>query len=144
MTASVLVITDHLDAGPELVAALRSRAERGSCAFRLLATNPARAEFHLLHADRHDAVARSQPALRSLLEQLEAEVGAPFSGEVSIRHDAFEAAEEELLARPADELVVSVHEHALAHRLHHDLPARLEHLHLPVTVVPVQPATARA
>jgi hypothetical protein len=34
--------------------------------------------------------------------------------------------------------------HAVAHRLHHDLPAPLAQLHLPVTVVSAQPLTARA
>ena len=143
MTARVLIITDHMEDSPELFDAVRSRADKGDCTFRLLVTNPARAEFHLVHADRHDAVEQAQPALTSLVQRLESEVARPVIGEVSIRHDPFEAVEEDLLGRPADEIIVCVREHSLAHRLHHDLPARLAHLHLPMTVVGSPAAVAQ-
>ncbi|MDX6216320.1 MAG: hypothetical protein QOG99_1904 [Frankiales bacterium] len=134
-TRRILVITDRPETTPELQVALRSRAEQGSATFHVLVTNPARAEYHLLHPERHDAVARAEQQLGPMLEALRNAVGAPVDGCVSIRHDAFEAVEEHLLATPADELVVAVASHELSRRLHHDLPHRLDHLHLPMTVV---------
>lgn len=136
MAARVLIISDRLEAGPGLIDAVRARAEDGPVTFRLIVTNPARAEFHLVHAERHHAVEQSQPALHRLLEELTVQAGSPLEGEISIRHDPFEAVEEDLLRRPAEEVLVAVHEHELAHRLHHDLTHRLKHLKVDVTVVP--------
>src|SRR4051812_4277853 len=135
MTARVLIITDHLTQAADLFEAVRSRADRGPATFRLVATNPERAEFHLRHAERHEGVERSQPPLHRVLDELTLAAGGPVTGEVSIRHDAFEAVEEDLLARPADEVIVAVHERDLAHRLHHDLAHRLAHLHVGVTAI---------
>lgn len=131
----ILVITDRPELTPELQVALRSRAEQGTATFHVLVTNPARAEYHLVHPERHDAVARAEQQLGQMLETARNVISAPVGGCVSIRHDAFEAVEEHLLASPADELIVAVTSHELSRRLHHDLPHRLDHLHLPMTVV---------
>jgi len=134
MTARVLVITDSLEENPALFEAVRARAEQGPCSFRYVVTNPARAEFHVLHADRHDAVVKAQPRLDAIVERLSHHVACPVTGEISIRHDPFEAAEEEHLQRPVDEVIVAIRDSPIAHRLHHDLPQRLSHMGLPVTV----------
>ncbi|MCU1595457.1 MAG: hypothetical protein JWO12_2849, partial [Frankiales bacterium] len=123
---------DRLELYPGVLDAVRTRAELTPATFRLLVTNPARAEFHLLHPERHAALENAKPALERLLDQLTMVAGGGVNGEVSIRHDSFQAVEEDLLVHPADELLVAVHEHDLARRLHHDLPRRLERLHLPV------------
>ena len=139
MPNRVLIITDRLHSGPALESAIRERVTTGGGAdgvsFRLLVTNPARAEFHLRHPERHDAVAAAQPQLHQLLQDLAMVAGSTVSGEISIRHDPFEAVEEDLLVQPADEVLIAVHEHELRRRLHQDLPHRLRHLNLPMTVV---------
>lgn len=134
MSAHVLVITDSLGENQALFEAVRARAALGPCTFRYVVTNPARAEFHVLHAERHDAVTRNKPLLDEIVEKLALHAASPVTGEISIRHDPFEAAEEEHLQRPADEVIVAVHDSPIAHRLHHDLPERLGHLGLAVTV----------
>ena len=50
----ILVVTDKADPTPGLVAAMRERAQGGDVQFRLIVLNPARAEVHLLHPERHD------------------------------------------------------------------------------------------
>ena len=136
MTAHVLVLSDRLDLSPDLSDAVRARAERGGCSFRVIVTNPARAEFHVLHAERHKAVEEAQPHLDEMVHELRLLTGRDVDGVVSIRHDPFEAVEEELLQRPADELIVAVHDSALARRFHHDLPRRLARFDLPLSLVP--------
>ena len=135
MTAQVLIISDHLNDDPDLLAAVRGRAAQSAASFRLVVTNPARAEFHVLHADRHDAVERAQEALEQLLVRLREASGSAVTGKVSIRHDAFEAVEEDLHAHPADEVLVAVTEHELSRRLHHDLQHRLARFFGSVTPV---------
>ena len=56
----VLVVTDHTAATPELLAAMRQRAAQGPVQFRLLVPNPAQAELHLFHPERHDKAAEAE------------------------------------------------------------------------------------
>ena len=135
MTARVHIISDHLNDDPGLLAAVRERAAHGPAAFRLVVTNPAKAEFHLVHAERHDAVDRARGDLDPLLARLSEAAGSPVQGHVSIRHDAFEAVEEDLLQHPADEVIIAVREHELSRRLHHDLQHRLSRFFGTVTPV---------
>lgn len=139
MPNRVLIITDRPQSSSALEGAMRDRVAEGSTAggvtFRVVVTNPARAEFHLRHPQRHDAVAAAQPQLQQLLHDLSSAAGTPVTGEISIRHDPFEAVEEDLLVQAADEILVAVHEHEVRQRLHQDLPHRLRAIKLPMTVV---------
>ena len=134
-TLRILVVTDHADATPSLIDAIRHRAETGDVQFRVIVLNPARAELHLLHPERHDKAAEAEQALLKAMPQLEQAAGGPVIGSVSVRHDPMDAVEETLFSEPIDEIMLSVPEHGLATRLHQDLPHRLHHFGLPVTVV---------
>ena len=134
-TQRILVVTDHADPTPELVAAIRKRAETGDAQFRVIVLNPARAEIHLLHPERHDKAREAEQTLLRALPTLEAAAGGPVVGSVSVRHDAMDAVEETLFNEPIDEIMVSVPAHHLATRLHQDLEHRLQHFALPITTV---------
>ena len=134
--ARILVVTDHVEPTPALLAAIRRRAETGEVQVRLVVLNPARAELHLLHPERHDRALEAEAALRNAIPLLESAAGGPVIGSVSVRHDPMDAIEETVFNEPVDELMLAVPTHHLAERLHQDLPHRLAHLHLPVTTVP--------
>jgi hypothetical protein len=131
----ILVITDRTDVNPDLHRLVHDRMALGPVTVTFLVTNPARAEFHVLHPERHERVASARAALEPALAALRADTGVDVEGTVSIRHDPFEAVEEHLLESPVDEIVVAAASNELSRRLHHDLPHRLEHLHLPVTIL---------
>ena len=135
-TQRVLVVTDTAEPTKSLRDALRHRAENGDVQFRLIVLNPARAELHPLHPERHEKATAAETALRSALPQLERAVHAPVIGSVSVRHDPMDAIEETIFSEPVDEIILSVAQHGLSTRLHQDLPHRLAHFRIPVTVVP--------
>jgi hypothetical protein len=131
----VLVVTDTAEPSPSLREAIRHRAENGDVRFRLIVLNPAQAELHLLHPERHDKAAEAETILRSALPQLEMAAHAPVIGSVSVRHDPMDAIEETLFAEPVDEIILDVPPHRLSSWLHQDLEHRLAHLHLPVLTI---------
>jgi len=133
--ARILVVTDHAEPTDTLVAAIRARSEQSPAQFRVLVPNPARAEIHLLHPERHDQATAAENVLRSALPVLEAAAGGHVVGSVSVQHDPMDAIENALAAEPLDEIMLAVREQALSVRLHQDLPHRLGHLGIPVTVV---------
>jgi hypothetical protein len=131
----VLVVSDRTAATPPLVRAIRARAERGPAQFRLLVPNPAPAEWHPLHPERHDMAAEAERVLADALPELEAAAGAKIIASVSVRHDPMDAIEETLFNEPFDEIILSTVPHGVARWLHVDLPHRVAHLGLPVTTV---------
>ena len=133
-THRILVVTDHTPASESLRSEIRRRAA-DDVQFRLVVLNPARAEVHLLHPERHDKAAEAEQALLAMLPELRMEAGAPVIGSVSVRHDPMDAIEETVFSEPIDEILLAVSEGHLAARLHQDLPHRLAHLNLPVTRV---------
>lgn len=136
----VLVMTDHIDPSPALLDAIRERAAQGSVQFRIVVANPARAELHLLHPERHDKAVAAEQLLHRTLPVIEAAAGGRVFASVSVRHDPIDAIEETLFSEPIDEIIVAVTPHGLATRLHQDLPHRLKHFGIPVTAID---ATAR-
>jgi hypothetical protein len=134
-TRRILVVTDHTPPSEALRTEIRRRAAAADVQFRLVVLNPARAEIHLLHPERHDRAAAAEQALLTMLPDLRMEAGAPVIGSVSVRHDPMDAIEETVFSEPIDEILLAVSERRLAARLHQDLPHRLAHLHLPVTRV---------
>ena len=131
----ILVVTDHAEPTEALLEAIRHRAEIGETQFRIVVPNPAHAEVNLLHPDRHDKAHEAEVVLRRALPVLEQAAGAPLIGSVSVRNDPMDAIEETIFSEPIDEIMLAVAAHGLATRLHQDLPHRLKHLNLPVTVV---------
>ena len=133
--ARVLVVMDRAGAGPALIGAIGERAARGPAQFRIVVPNPARAELHLLHPERHDKAAEAEQVLRKGLPAVEEAAGGHVIGSVSVRHDPMDAIEETLFSEPIDEIILSVVSHGLATWLHQDLQHRLKHFGLPITVV---------
>jgi hypothetical protein len=131
----VLVVTDHAEPTAALIAAIRERAEQSPAQFRVLVPNPARAEVHLLHPERHDAAVAAEQVLRRALPSIEDAAGGQVIGSVSIQHDPMDAIENTVAAEPVHEIILAVHQHALSARIHQDLAHRLGHLGIPVTVV---------
>jgi hypothetical protein len=134
-TYRILVVTDHADATPALVDEMRRRASSGEVQFRLVVLNPARAELHLLHPERHDKAAAAERLLHETRPALEAAVGGRVIGSVSVRHDPMDAVEETVFSEPVDEIVLAVPGHHVSSWLHQDLKHRLGHLGIPITVV---------
>lgn len=130
----VLVVTDRTGAPPAFVDAIRARAQRGPAQFRLLVPNPAPAEWHPMHPERHDKAAEAERVLARALPALEEAAGASVIASVSVRHDPMDAIEETLLDEPFDEIILSTAPHGVKW-LHVDLPHRVAHLGLPVTTV---------
>ena len=131
----ILVVTDKADPTAELSAAIRHRAETGDVQFRLVVLNPARAELHLLHPERHEKAAEAEQVLLKALPELEEAAGSPVIGSVSVRHDPMDAIEEMIFSEPIDEIMLSVPAHHVSSWLHQDLQPRLKHFDIPVTVV---------
>jgi hypothetical protein len=137
--AHVLVVTDRPAATPALLDAIHGRAARGPAWFHLLVPNPAAAEWHPGHPERHERVAEAEQELTLALPMMEAAAGRPVEGSVSPRHDPMDAIEEALRAEDYDEIILSSVPHRLSSWLHVDLPHRVAHLGLPVTTITTEP-----
>ena len=129
----VLVVTDRIAASPALLQAIRARAERGPIDVRMLVPNPAPAEWHPGHPERHAKAEAAQSVLAQTLPEMRTAAGVPVDGSVSTRHDPVDAIEEVLHDEPVDELIIATTPHHIEGWLHVDLPHRVAHLGLPVT-----------
>jgi hypothetical protein len=137
--AHVLVVTDQVAATPALLDAVRGRAARGPARFRVLVPNPAAAEWHPGHPERHDKVTRAEHDLADALPAIAEAAGTPVEGAVSIRHDPMDAIEESITRAAFDEIILSSVPHRVSRWLHVDLPHRVTHLGLPVTTITAEP-----
>ncbi len=135
-TVRILVVTDQAHPGPGLKDAICSRAAAGDARFRLVVLNPARAEVHLLHPERHDKAVEAELILMRALPEIESWAGHPVIGSVSVRHDPMDAIEETLYNEPVHEIMLAIPSQERGSWLHHDLQHRLKHFNLPVTAVP--------
>jgi uncharacterized membrane-anchored protein len=133
--ARVLVVTDRTAATPELLEAIRMRVARGPVHVRVLVPNPAPAEWHPRHPERHDKADDARRVLADALPPIEEVVGGSVGGFVSVRHDPMDAIEETLHDEPFDELIIATTPHHIEGWLHVDLPHRASHLGLPVMSV---------
>src|SRR3954468_10161696 len=131
----VLLVTDRIAVSPELVTVLRDHASRGAISLRVLVPNPAPAEWHPTHPERHAKAEAAERVLRESLPELREAAGVPVDGTVPTRHDPLDAIEELLQEEQVDELIVATAPHHLEGWLHVDLPHRAAHLGLPVTTV---------
>lgn len=131
----ILVLEEEPEVTPALLSAIRERAARGPTRFRVVVPNPAAAEIHLLHPERHQKAAAAEKVLRAAIPMLEAAAGGSVIGTVSVRHDPMDAIEDVLFNEPIDEIILSVTTHTIARWLHQDLQSRLEHHGLPVTTI---------
>jgi hypothetical protein len=138
----ILVVTDKPDPDARLIRLISQRAERGQVQLRVVVPNPARAELRLLHPERHDKADEAEHVLHKALPELELTAGGPVIGSVSVRNDPMDAIEEILFSEPIDEIILAVASHGFSTRFHQDLPHRLQHFGIPLTVLPPSPAPA--
>ena len=122
--ARILVIAYRTAATPKLIEQVRTRAEQGPCSFVLLVPRP------YWDPETEEAAKVIELAVPLLEEaaggRVEAEVGDT---------DPFVAVRTALERSQFDEVIVSTLPHRVSHWLRSDLPARVERLGVPVTVV---------
>lgn len=135
----VLVLAGRTVADDALLGAMRERRRQGPVQFRLVVPNPAPAEWHPMHPERHDKAAEAERALAAAMPEIEAAAGGPVIASVSIRHDPMDVVEAVMFHEPVDEIIVSQAPHPIERWFHVDLPHRLAHMKLPVTVVAETP-----
>ena len=120
----VLIVAHRTAATPPLLDEVRRRAAAGPCRFTLLVPRP------LLDADTEEA----EVTLELALPLLEEAAGRPVAG-LTGDGDVFHAVAGALGSGRYDEVIISTLPARISHWLHIDLPARVQRLGFPVTVV---------
>jgi hypothetical protein len=118
--AHVLVVANRTAATQALLDAVRSRVERGGAVY-----------FHLLVPSSSDARAVVDRAV----PLIEAAAHRPVTGSVARRVDPMDAIEEALHDGDFDEIILSTLPPHASRWLRLDLPSRVGHLGLPLTLV---------
>jgi hypothetical protein len=126
---NVLIVANRTAATPALLAEVGRRASEGVCRFTLLVPRP------YWDADTEE----SAITLELAIPLLEDAAGGRVEGLVG-SEDPFLAASAALEAGSYDEVIISTLPARVSHWLHLDLPARLQRLGLPVTVVTAKKA----
>ena len=142
-TRRILVVVDHAEPTPALMDVLVRRGREVACSSAIV-LNPARAEVHLLHPDRHVKASEAEQTLREVLPKIEEAAHATVIGSVSVRHDPMDAIEAALADEPIDEIVLAVPPHRLSTWLGQDLAHRLNTGGFPsrrCPLPPINPAT---
>ncbi len=134
VTADVLVVAHETAATPALVSAVRERAARSPARFHLLVPNLAE-HAELTEAEREHRHADGERTLELALPLIQEAAHGAADGSVSYRHDAMDAIEEALHEGDFHEIILSTLPHSVSGWLHVDLPHRVGHLGLPLTVV---------
>jgi hypothetical protein len=131
----ILIVAHRTAATPRLVDEVRRRATAGPCRFTLLVPRP------FWDADTEE----SAIVVELAIPVLEAAAGGPVDALIGDT-DPFVAVRDALHAGDYDEVIVSTLPTHVSHWLRMDLPARVERLGLPVTVVtaPHRRVTAEA
>ena len=120
----VLIVAHRTAATPTLLDQVRKRAAAGPCTFTLLVPRP------LWDADTEEAEITLELAI-PLLEDATGQRVTGLTGD----GDAFHAVSGILGSGRYDEVIISTLPARISHWLHIDLPARVQRLGYPVTVV---------
>jgi hypothetical protein len=120
----VLIVANRTAATPRLIEAVRRRAAEGPCRFTLLVPRP------YWDADTEEAAITLELAIPLLDEA----AGSHVQGLIGDT-DPFAAVSSAVESGDYDEIIVSTLPARVSHWLHIDLPARVQRLGLPVTVV---------
>jgi hypothetical protein len=123
-TRDVLIVANRTAATPALLDEIRARVARGPCRFTLLVPRT------LWDADTEQAAVTLELAIPLLDEAAGGHVEGLIGGD-----DAFRSVEAALESHAYDEVIISTLPARVSHWLHIDLPARVQRLGLPVTVV---------
>jgi hypothetical protein len=126
---SVLIVAHRTAATPPLIEQVRRRASEGPCRFTLLVPRP------LWDPDTEE----SALTLELAIPLLEEAAGGRVEGVVG-DNDPFHAVSGALASAHYDEVIVSTLPARVSHWLHIDLPARVQRLGYPVTVVTAKKA----
>ena len=121
---NVLIVAHRTAATPALLEQVRTRAAAGPCRFTLLVPRP------LLDADTDEA----SITLELAIPLLEEAAGGRVDGLLG-ESDPFHAVTGALAGGRFDEVIISTLPARVSHWLHVDLPARVQRLGIPVTVV---------
>ena len=127
--ASVLIVAHRTAATPPLIEQVRRRAAEGACRFTLLVPRP------LWDADTEE----SALTLELAIPLLEEAAGGRVEGVVG-DNDPFHAVSGALASGRYQEVIISTLPARVSHWLHVDLPARVQRLGFPVTVVTAKKA----
>ena len=125
----ILIVAHRTAATPSLLERVRERAAEGPCRFTLLVPRP------LLDADTDETAITLELAI-PLLEQAAGSHVAGLLGDA----DPYHAVTAALAGGGFDEVIISTLPARVSRWLHLDLPARVERLGLPVTVVTARQA----
>jgi len=125
----VLIVAHRTAATPALLEQVRARAGAGPCRFTLLVPRP------LWDPDTEE----SAITLELAIPLLEEAAGGRVEGLVG-DSDPFHAVSGAIAAGGFDEVIISTLPARVSHWLHVDLPARVQRLGLPVTVVTARKA----
>jgi hypothetical protein len=136
--ARVLVVAAKTAATPALIDAVRERAARGPAVFTLLVPNPIHGLHTVVDPEDQDA-GEAETIVELAVPLLEDAAGSPVDHMIG---DAIplDAIQDAVNLRGFDEIIVSTLPARVSHWLHLDLPARLQRLGLPVTVVTAKKA----
>jgi hypothetical protein len=129
MPRRILIVAHRTAATPRLLDEVRRRAAAERCRFTLLVPSP------FWDPDTEE----SAITLELAIPLLEEAAGRRVDGLIGPT-DPFAAVQEALAAEPYDEVIVSTLPTRVSRWLHMDLPARVERLGVPVTVVTAQKA----
>jgi hypothetical protein len=130
--AHVLVVAYRTAATPRLVAEVRRRAQQGPCRMTLLVPRP------YWDPDTEEAEMVVELAVPLLEEAAGGHVDARIGGTDPV--EAVSLVHKELAV---DEIIVSTLPQRVSRWLHRDVPARLEALGLPVTVITAEASSHR-
>jgi hypothetical protein len=123
-TRRILIVANRTAATPALIDEVRTRASAGSCRFTLLVPRP------FWDADTEESAITLELAI-PLLDEAAGSHVEPLIGDT----DPFAAVSGAVEAGDYDEIVISTLPARVSHWLHLDLPARVQRLGLPVTVI---------
>jgi hypothetical protein len=133
--ANVLVIANRTAESPELLEALKSRAEQGDAVFSLLV--PATPHGVAWAADMHSGGSEAEQHMEAAVERMRAEGLQVTAGKVG-DPDPVAAVQDEVNFTKYDEIIVSTLPGGISKWLKLDLPHRVER----VTGLPVTHVTA--
>jgi hypothetical protein len=127
----VLIVANRTAATPALIEAVRERAHREPCTFALLVPQLAAEELF-----GEEEARKTLELAIPLLDEAAGSSVSPLIGPA----DALLAIERALIHEHFDEVMISTLPERVSHWLRRDLPARVERLGVPVTVVKAKTA----